>query len=90
MILDSLTIQSPVIKLQSNNNVERFSVISNGSAEFVTIFNIKKTTRRIAKCHSSVCAVNEVNSRNVSTLATGQMSTFTCLEAVHKAYRKHS
>lgn len=58
----------PVIQLSSKSGVDRFSIVADGSSEFVTLFNVAKTNRNIVSCHSSVCKIAEGSTRSVKTL----------------------
>ena len=60
-----------VLKLPSKNGMDRFSVVTDGSAEFVTIFNVPETAKNIIKCHSSVCNMLEGSTRNIKYLCKG-------------------
>ena len=40
-----LSSNEKILKQPSINGVDRFSVVANGSAEFVTIFNVAKTAK---------------------------------------------
>ena len=60
-----LSSDSKVLKLSSKNEVDRFSIVADGSAEFVTIFNVPKTAKNIIKCHSTVCKMLESFTRNI-------------------------
>ena len=66
-----LSSNEKVLKLPSKNGVDRFSVVGDGSAEFVTIFNVAKTAKNITKCHSSVCKMLKGSSRNIKYLCEG-------------------
>ena len=66
-----LSSNEKILKLSSKNGVDRFSVIADGSAEFVTIFNVAKTAKNIMKCHSSACKVLKGSSRNIKYLCKG-------------------
>ena len=57
-----------VLKLPSENEVDRFSIVADGSAESVTIFNVPKTAKNIIKCHSSVCKMLKSSTRNIKYL----------------------
>ena len=60
-----LSSNEKVLKLPSKNGADRFSVVADGSAEFVTIFNVAKTAKNIIKCHSSVWKMLGGSSRNI-------------------------
>ena len=60
-----------VILLNSKSGVERYSVINRCSAEFVTVFEVAKTSRKIVKCHSSLCKIYEGSTRVISNLGKG-------------------
>ena len=66
-----LSSSEKVLKLPSKNGVDRFSVVADGSAEFVTIFNVPKTAKNITKCHLSVCKMLESSTRNIKYLCKG-------------------
>ena len=51
--------------------MDRFLVVADGSAEFVTISNVAKTTKNIIKCHLSVCKMLKGSSRNIKYLCKG-------------------
>ena len=63
-----LSFNEKVLKLPSENEVDRFSIVADGSAESVTIFNVPKTAKNIIKCHSSVCKMLKSSTRNIKYL----------------------
>ena len=54
-----------VLKLQSKSGVEKYSVATNYNAEFVTIYNIKNSSRKVISCHSSLCQYQQEKSRSM-------------------------
>ena len=65
--------QNTVIELPSKENVEKCSVVAEGSAEIVTIFSVDKTPRKIIRCHSGYCNVHiGGNKRLVTSLGTSK------------------
>ena len=59
------------MKLSSKNNVDRFSVVADETAEFVTICNVAQTNRNVIKCHSFICKMLEGSTRSVKYLYKG-------------------
>ena len=57
-----------VLKLQSKSGVEKYSVATNSDAEFVTIYNIKNSSRKVISCHSSLCQYQQGKSRSVKNV----------------------
>ena len=83
---------APVIQLSSKPGVDRFSTTANGSAEFVTLFNVLKTKRTIVSCHSSICRIAEGSTRSIKTLGKSEvlcdhLSVFR--EFYHRQVREH-
>ena len=52
-----------VLKLQPKSGVEKYSVATNSDAEFVTIYNIKNSSKKVISCHSSLCQYQQQKSR---------------------------
>ena len=63
----------PVVQLASKSGVDRFCVNSESSSEFVTLFNISKSSRNIVSCHSSICKIAEGSTRNVRHLQKSEI-----------------
>ena len=57
-----------VLSLPSKDGVERFSVVAQDSIETVTIFSVLKSAKRIVKCHSSTCKMQQLGTRSVQSL----------------------
>ena len=60
--------KSKVVLLKSKSNVEKYSVCGDGDVQFVTIFSVTKSTRKIFQCHSSICKLREGHSHSLLTL----------------------
>ena len=60
--------EQKVLKLQSKSGVEKYSVATNSDAEFVTIYNIKNSNRKVISCHSSLCQYQQGKSRSVKNV----------------------
>ena len=74
VILSAMKLHNqPVIQLSSKSGVDRFSIVADGSSEFVTLFNVSKTNRNIVSCHSSVCRIAEGSTRQVKTLGKSEV-----------------
>ena len=62
---------SSVISLPSVN-CKRFSVVpKEGDAEFVTIYNVAKSRRRVVSCQSKLCQAFAGANRNIKFLGRG-------------------
>lgn len=66
-------VKEPIVKLASKSGVDRFCVNSESSSEFVTLFNISKTSRNIVSCHSSICRIAEGSTRDVKNLTKSEV-----------------
>ena len=51
--------------------MERYSVTSSSTAEFVIVFEVAKSYRKIVKCHSSICKISEGSTRVINNLGKG-------------------
>ena len=72
-LLNGITFaDSPVLELNSKVGCQRYSVVAGSSVEFVTVFSVAKSSRKIVQCHASLCKIREGSSRNVQTLVTSQ------------------
>ena len=58
-----------VLTLPSKNRVDRFSVVADGSAEFVT--KIPETDKNLAKYNASICKILEGSTRNIKCFCKG-------------------
>ena len=57
-----------VIEVNAKIGVRRFSIQGEDSIEFVTLYTVEKTTRKIVQCHSSFCSMNKYAKREVTKL----------------------
>lgn len=62
------TDESTILKLEAKEGVERFSVATSTDVEFVTVFRLKNTLRKVVKCHSSFCQHKQGKTRSISSL----------------------
>ena len=60
--------EQKVLKLQSKSGVEKYSVAINSDAEFVTVYNIKNSNRKVISCHSSLCQYQQGKSRSAKNI----------------------
>ena len=79
------SVAATVILLSSKNDVERYSVTSSCTVEFVTVFEIAKNSRKIVKCHSSICKTNEGSTHAINNLGKGVLCSH--LKEFSKYYR---
>ena len=59
-----------IITLPSKSGVDRYSVVANGTCEFVTVFS-SACGKRIARCSSGICRSRIANTRNVISIDSG-------------------
>ena len=59
-----------IITLPSKSGVDRYSVVANGTCEFVTVFG-SACGKRIARCSSGICRSRIANTRNVQSIDSG-------------------
>ncbi|XP_047139988.1 uncharacterized protein LOC124815374 [Hydra vulgaris] len=82
-LMDSLIyLKSNVFKLTSKSGVERYSVVAD-SCSFVTVFEISKSSRKVIKCHDSLCQISEGSTRQINNLHNG------CLCPHLKVFREY-
>lgn len=61
---------APVILLPSKAGVDRYSVVSNNTCEFVTIFSTVYG-KKIIRCNSGLCRSQQANTRSVQMIDSG-------------------
>ena len=66
-------VNQSIVQLASKTGVDRFSVNSPSGNEFVTLFNVAKTSRTIVSCHSAICKIAEGATRNVLYLEKSEV-----------------
>ena len=82
LIESLLCLTSNVFKLASKSGIERYSVVSD-SRTFITVFELSKSSRKVVKCHDSLCQISEGSTRQINNLGKG----FLCSHL--KVFREH-
>ena len=73
-VTDGLTAANiQILKLPSKAGVDRFSVNADTSTEFVTLYNVNRTSRTVVSCHSSICKINQGSSRQIKHLESAEI-----------------
>ena len=67
------TASIPILKLPSKAGVDRFSVNADSSTEFVTLYNVNKTSRTVVSCHSSICKIAQGSTRRIKHLESSEI-----------------